>query len=171
MAAGDWMDIFSDLPQEYIHGGYKRMEENERRRRKRAEESRRKWDLARKEHAKMTAVAQAAGLPVPPVPVLPEDVPEVIPDPVRHPGYFTGPLGEREVKPSNEASWDVFASCYFIDCATNILEFLRTIAYVLKPGGYWINFGPLLYHYSDVPNEVSRGCERKQKWNCGRLLS
>jgi carnosine N-methyltransferase len=25
----------------------------------------------------------------------------------------------------------------------------------LKPGGYWINLGPLLYHFSDMPGESS----------------
>lgn len=26
---------------------------------------------------------------------------------------------------------------------------------ILKPGGIWVNLGPLLYHYSDVHNEGS----------------
>lgn len=26
---------------------------------------------------------------------------------------------------------------------------------ILKPGGIWVNLGPLLYHYSDMPNEGS----------------
>jgi carnosine N-methyltransferase len=155
MAAGDWMDIFSDLPVEYIHGGFKRVQAREKRRAEHYEIARRKWDVARKEHAKIAAAAAATGAPVPPAPQIDDEVEDPVPDPVRHPGWMHGPLGEREAKPSNEATWDVFASCYFIDCATNILEFLRTIAYVLKPGGHWINFGPLLYHYSDVPREVS----------------
>jgi hypothetical protein len=25
----------------------------------------------------------------------------------------------------------------------------------LKPGGVWVNLGPLLYHFSDLPNEES----------------
>jgi len=100
-------------------------------------------------------VAAATGAPVSPVPQIGDDVEVPVPDPVRHRGWMPGPNGELVAKPSNEAQWEVFASCNFIDCATNILEFLRTIAYVLKPGGYWINFGPLLYHYSDVPGETS----------------
>ena len=29
------------------------------------------------------------------------------------------------------------------------------IWFLLKPGGFWINFGPLLYHFSDAPSEKS----------------
>ena len=26
---------------------------------------------------------------------------------------------------------------------------------ILKPGGRWINFGPLLYHFADMPGKAS----------------
>ena len=26
---------------------------------------------------------------------------------------------------------------------------------ILKPGGRWINLGPLLYHFADIPKEPS----------------
>lgn len=32
---------------------------------------------------------------------------------------------------------------------------MEVIYSILKPGGIWINLGPLLYHFSDVPNENS----------------
>lgn len=32
---------------------------------------------------------------------------------------------------------------------------MEVIYSILKPGGIWINLGPLLYHFSDVPNEDS----------------
>ena len=57
--------------------------------------------------------------------------------------------------PSYASSYDAVATCFFIDCSNNILACLQTIAYILKPGGYWINFGPLLYHYSDMAGELS----------------
>ena len=57
--------------------------------------------------------------------------------------------------PSYASSFDAVTTCFFIDCSNNILACLQTIAYILKPGGYWINFGPLLYHYSDMPHELS----------------
>ena len=32
---------------------------------------------------------------------------------------------------------------------------MEKIWFLLKPGGFWINFGPLLYHFSDTPSEKS----------------
>jgi len=52
-------------------------------------------------------------------------------------------------------SQDAVATCFFMDCAHNIVDFIQTIHKVLKPGGYWINLGPLLYHFSDMPGESS----------------
>ncbi|XP_011876474.1 PREDICTED: UPF0586 protein C9orf41 homolog isoform X2 [Vollenhovia emeryi] len=51
--------------------------------------------------------------------------------------------------------WDCVATCFFIDCANNVVQFIETIYKILKPGGIWINLGPLLYHFSDLPNEES----------------
>ncbi|KAL1588292.1 hypothetical protein WHR41_02862 [Cladosporium halotolerans] len=42
-------------------------------------------------------------------------------------------------------TYDALVSHFFIDTATNILTYLETIHAMLKPGGVWINFGPLLY--------------------------
>lgn len=52
-------------------------------------------------------------------------------------------------------TWDCIATCFFIDCANNIAAFIETIYTILKPGGIWINLGPLLYHFSDMPQEDS----------------
>lgn len=43
--------------------------------------------------------------------------------------------------------WDCVTTCFFIDCAPNVIAFVETIYKILKPGGIWINLGPLLYHY------------------------
>eukprot|EP00128_Syssomonas_multiformis_P000879 Colp12_sorted_trinity150504_noHs@22405 len=51
--------------------------------------------------------------------------------------------------------WDVVATCYFIDTAKNVVAYLEAIWDILKPGGSWINFGPLLYHFADMPKEMS----------------
>ena len=45
----------------------------------------------------------------------------------------------------HEGTYDALVSHFFIDTATNILSYLETIHAMLKPGGVWINFGPLLY--------------------------
>lgn len=52
-------------------------------------------------------------------------------------------------------SYDCVATCFFIDCANNIVEFIETIYKILVPGGIWVNLGPLLYHFSDMQAENS----------------
>ena len=44
---------------------------------------------------------------------------------------------------------------YFIDTAHNIIDYIETVYSILKTGGIWINFGPLLYHYSEMSDELS----------------
>ena len=52
-------------------------------------------------------------------------------------------------------AWDCVATCFFIDTANNIIEYIEVIWEILKPGGVWVNLGPLLYHYSEVQSECS----------------
>lgn len=40
---------------------------------------------------------------------------------------------------------DAVVTHFFIDTAKNIVSYLEAIHALLKPGGIWINFGPLLY--------------------------
>jgi SAM-dependent methyltransferase len=42
-------------------------------------------------------------------------------------------------------TYDAIATHFFLDTAANILTYLETLHSLLKPGGVWINFGPLLY--------------------------
>lgn len=51
--------------------------------------------------------------------------------------------------------WDAIATCYFIDTAHNILQYIEVIANLLKDGGIWINLGPLLYHFEGMQTEPS----------------
>lgn len=51
--------------------------------------------------------------------------------------------------------WDCISTVFFLDTAHNIVAYIETIFRILKPGGYWINFGPLLYHFADMINESS----------------
>lgn len=46
-----------------------------------------------------------------------------------------------------ESAFDVVITNFFIDTASNIIDYLYSISHVLIPGGIWINFGPLLYHF------------------------
>jgi len=51
---------------------------------------------------------------------------------------------------SEENSWDVVVTCFFIDTARNVFDYLKTLSLIIKPGGWWINLGPLLYHFEDM---------------------
>ena len=52
--------------------------------------------------------------------------------------------------PEYDASFDAVATCFFIDTAHNVLDYIETIARVLKPGGWWVNLGPLQWHWTDA---------------------
>jgi len=55
-----------------------------------------------------------------------------------------------EVYKQQKGSWDCVVTCFFIDTAKNIIEYIETIYSILKPGGLWINFGPLQYHFAEI---------------------
>ncbi|KAJ7960192.1 S-adenosyl-L-methionine-dependent methyltransferase superfamily protein [Quillaja saponaria] len=52
--------------------------------------------------------------------------------------------------PSQVGVWDAVVTCFFIDTAHNIVEYIEIISKILKEGGVWINLGPLLYHFADI---------------------
>jgi len=75
-------------------------------------------------------------------------------------GDFVAIYGEKEL--SNPAgSYDCVMTCFFIDTAPNVIEYIETIFYALRPGGVWINLGPLLYHWSK--DQDYNGDERYNK--------
>ena len=45
-------------------------------------------------------------------------------------------------------------TCFFLDTAHNVIEYLECISKILKKGGLWVNIGPLLYHYAEQPEEI-----------------
>ncbi|KAG2340538.1 N2227-domain-containing protein [Suillus weaverae] len=45
--------------------------------------------------------------------------------------------------------WDAVLTCFFIDTAKNIINYLRIIHRILAPDGVWINMGPLLWHFEN----------------------
>ncbi|XP_074358282.1 uncharacterized protein LOC141697684 isoform X3 [Apium graveolens] len=52
--------------------------------------------------------------------------------------------------PSQVGAWDAVVTCFFLDTAHNIVEYIEVISRILKDGGVWINLGPLLYHFADM---------------------
>lgn len=57
--------------------------------------------------------------------------------------------------PENADHFDCIVTCFFLDTASNVLKYLKTLYKTLKPGGLWINLGPLLYHFEDMSSEDS----------------
>ncbi|KAJ1642922.1 hypothetical protein LPJ64_005272 [Coemansia asiatica] len=51
--------------------------------------------------------------------------------------------------------WDAIVTCFFMDTAKNVLDYLDTMWSAMKPGAVWINLGPLLWHFDNVANESS----------------
>ena len=51
----------------------------------------------------------------------------------------------------------VFPELWKVSKPSPFLRFLyiRTIAHIVRRDGIWTNIGPLLYHYADVPHEIS----------------
>jgi hypothetical protein len=58
----------------------------------------------------------------------------------------------------HENRFDVIATCYFVDTAKNLLDYINVIRHILKPGGVWINVGPLLWNcYENGPGGRREG--------------
>ncbi|EPR60569.1 hypothetical protein TGDOM2_241150 [Toxoplasma gondii GAB2-2007-GAL-DOM2] len=74
-------------------------------------------------------------------------------------GEFVEVYGGSEGTPSDipgaSRHFDAVLTSYFLDTAKNVLLYIRTVAKILRPGGLWANVGPLLYHYAEMPYEMS----------------
>ena len=44
---------------------------------------------------------------------------------------------------------------FFVDTAHDPSEYVRAAWRMIADGGVWINMGPLLWHFHDMPGEVS----------------
>lgn len=58
-------------------------------------------------------------------------------------------------------SFDALLTAYALDTSPNILRFVRTAAHVVKPGGFWANFGPLAY---DAEHDEGSGHGIELSW-------
>jgi carnosine N-methyltransferase len=86
------------------------------------------------------------------------------PDPSSSPS--TTPAGDRfsmiagdfiSCYTDSPSTFDVVATVFFIDTAPNVITYLETIHHILVPGGIWINFGPLLWHFEDDKGKGREG--------------
>uniref|UniRef100_A0A8C5MVV1 Carnosine N-methyltransferase n=1 Tax=Leptobrachium leishanense TaxID=445787 RepID=A0A8C5MVV1_9ANUR len=81
--------------------------------------------------------------------------PDVNPQNLPANSVFSMTAGDFQEIYTDSDSWDCIATCFFIDTAHNVLDYIETIWKILKPGGLWLNLGPLLYHFENMANELS----------------
>ncbi len=62
--------------------------------------------------------------------------------------------------------WNCIVTCFFMDTANNVLQYIDVVSRSLKDGGVWINYGPLLYHYTELTTE----CSIELSWEELRLI-
>ena len=55
------------------------------------------------------------------------------------------------------------ATVFFIDTAPNVIRYIEAVRNCLKPGGLWINLGPLLWHQAPKPLSYDTGDEEEHK--------
>ncbi|KAK0460511.1 N2227-like protein-domain-containing protein [Desarmillaria tabescens] len=85
-------------------------------------------------------------------------IPDVLPSDLPPGSDFSLVAGDFEEIYGNEddggeephsGQWNAILTCFFIDTAKNIVNYLRIIHRILAPGGVWINLGPLLWHFEN----------------------
>ncbi|KAF7375361.1 Carnosine N-methyltransferase [Mycena sanguinolenta] len=84
---------------------------------------------------------------------IPDVLPSDLPDGVNFSlvaGDFEEIYGtESDPDEPQSGKWDAILTCFFIDTAKNIVNYLRIIHNSLAPGGVWVNMGPLLWHWEN----------------------
>lgn len=84
--------------------------------------------------------------------LMPVDIPDI------NPGLYVtnrfsmcaGDFNQVYKSDDYQEKFNCVATCFFIDTAKNILDYIRIIHRILKPSGIWINHGPLTWHYSST---------------------
>ena len=88
--------------------------------------------------------------------VRPAQVPDVMPATIEAASNLSICAGDfLEIYREQLCRWDAIVTCFFIDTAHDITKYIEKIAEMMVPGAVWINIGPLLWHWSDMVNEVS----------------
>ncbi|KAJ8602738.1 hypothetical protein MRB53_042365 [Persea americana] len=81
-------------------------------------------------------------------------VPDVVPSetPLRDFSMAAGEFVECFGNEESASSFDAVVTCFFLDTAHNVIDYIQTIRNTLVDGGYWINVGPLLWHHEHGSN-------------------
>ena len=65
-------------------------------------------------------------------------------------GMAAGEFCDVYGQPGYAGAFDCCATCFFLDVSHNVVETLQVLAAALRPGGVWVNCGPLLWHWADA---------------------
>ena len=87
--------------------------------------------------------------------VLPRDVAAAAPGGTLDMSMTAGDFLDVYAAPEHAAAWDALVTPFFVDTAHNVLAYLALFARIVRPGGVWVNCGPLLWHFADSPGELS----------------
>lgn len=68
----------------------------------------------------------------------------------RSPDSGAYPPDPAAIAPEQQGAWDAVVTCFFLDTARNVLNYLRIIRGLLKDDGVWVNVGPLLWHFENI---------------------
>ncbi|KAL1979203.1 hypothetical protein VTN96DRAFT_6514 [Rasamsonia emersonii] len=63
---------------------------------------------------------------------------------------------------SQQNAFDAVATVFFLDTAPNPIRYVEAIRNCLKPGGIWINVGPLLWHFENDDQRSSNNKNNNQ---------
>lgn len=72
------------------------------------------------------------------------------PDDLAASDYYSKDLNAVEFRKQTQRQHDIVITHFFMDTASNVIDYLKTVHSTLKTGGTWINFGPLLWHFEDA---------------------
>jgi carnosine N-methyltransferase len=62
-----------------------------------------------------------------------------------------GDFTEVYSSPEDASTFSCVVTVFFLDTAANPLRYIETIHHVLQEGGWWINLGPLAWHFEPEP--------------------
>lgn len=63
-------------------------------------------------------------------------------------------------QPEQRNTFHSVVTCFFLDTAPNVINYIETIKHCLAPGGVWINVGPLLWHFESAPTPAEKEVAR-----------
>jgi carnosine N-methyltransferase len=68
-------------------------------------------------------------------------------------------------QPGYAGAYDAVATVFFIDTAPNVIRYIEAVRNCLKPGGVWINLGPLLWHHASRKDSHGEESEEQKRRN------